>query len=329
MKSIRIAGTGSCVPPNIVTNKDLIKGGLETTDEWIIKRTGIRERRIAAPDTATSDLAHQAALQALDMAGLTPRQLDIIIMGTVTPDTCCPSAANHLQAKLDAPQAVAFDLTAACSGFIFAMNIAEQYLKNGVYRNALIIGAEIMSRTLDWNDRASCVLWGDGAGAAVLTGDDKGGEILSSHIYSDGANGQNLLLPGGGSQTTPITPESAAEGRHQLQLVEANLTFRIAVRRFMEGIEQEAKINGLDVANIDWIIPHQANVRMFQNIAQTMNLPMERFYLTLPKYGNISAASCAIALDEAVRDGSVQPGHLVCMPVFGGGLTWGSAMIRW
>ena len=329
MTSIRIAGTGSYVPPNVVTNEALIKGGLDTTDEWIAKRTGIRERRIAAPDMTTSDLAHQAALRALEMAGMTPQQIDMIIMGTVTPDTCCPSAANHLQAKLDAPQAVAFDLTAACSGFIFAMNVAEQFLKNGVYRTVLIVGAEIMSRTLDWNDRSSCVLWGDGAGAAILTSGGQGSEVLSSHIYSDGANGQNLLLPGGGSKTTPITPESAAEGRHRLQLVEANLTFRIAVRRFMEGIEQEAQTNGIDVAAIDWIIPHQANVRMFQNISQAMDLPMEKFYLTLPKYGNISAASCAIALDEAVRDGSVQPGHLVCVPVFGGGLTWGSAMIRW
>lgn len=329
MKSVRILGTGSYVPPNVVTNADLIKRGLDTSDEWIIKRTGIRERRIAAPDMTTADMAQLAAIQALEMAGMTPQQLDIIILGTVTPDTCCPSAANHLQAKLDAPQAVSFDVTAACSGFIFAMNLAEQYLKNGTYRNALIIGAETLSRTLDWNDRGSCVLWGDGAGAAVLSVGDRGSEILSSHIYSDGASGQNLLLPGGGSQTTPITPESAAEGRHRLRLVEANLTFRVAVRRFTEGIEQEAQANGIDVTAIDWIIPHQANTRMFQNISQSMDIPMERFYLTLHKYGNISAASCAIALDEAVRDGSIQPGHLVCMPVFGGGLTWGSALIRW
>ena len=209
------------------------------------------------------------------------------------------------------------------------MNIAAQYLKNGTYRNILIIGSEIMSRTLNWSDRTSCVLWGDGAGAAVLTVGDQGAEIMSSHIYSDGANGQNLLLPGGGSKTTPITHDSVEKGLHQLKMVEANLTFRVAVRRFMEGIEQEAHFNSIDVSAIDWIIPHQANIRMFQNIAQTMNLPMEKFYLTLPKYGNISAASCAIALDEAVRDGSVQSGHLICMPVFGGGLTWGSAMIRW
>jgi 3-oxoacyl-[acyl-carrier-protein] synthase-3 len=329
MESIRIVGTGSHVPPNIVTNQTLIEKGLDTSDEWITKRTGIRERRIAAPETATSDLAYEASLAALEMAGLSARQIDMIILGTVTPDTCCPSAANHLQAKLDAPQAVAFDITAACSGFIFAMNIAEHYLQLGTYRNILIVGAEIMSRTLDWTDRTSCVLWGDGAGAAVLTVGDQGGKILSTHIYSDGANGQNLLLPGGGSQTTPITHDSVERDLHRLKLVEANLTFRIAVRRFMEGIEQEARFNDIDVAAIDWIIPHQANLRMFQNISQTMNIPMEKFYLTLPKYGNISAASCAIALDEAVRDGSVQRGHLVCMPVFGGGLTWGSAMIRW
>ncbi len=329
MVAVRIIGTGSYVPPKILTNHDLQKMGLDTSDEWIVQRTGVSERRIADPNTATSDLGYQASLNALEMAGLAPKDIDLILVATITPDTCCPSAANWLQAKLDVPQAITFDITAACSGFIFALNVAEQYLKNKTCKNVLVVAAEVMSRTVNWRDRATCILWGDGAGAAVVTLDSQGPEILSTHLHTDGANGKDLLLPGGGSKTTPICHESVDQGLHYLNMVEANLSFRVAVRHFIESIREGLAYHHLQVEDVAWFIPHQANIRMFQNIAKTLKIPFERFYITLHKYGNISSASCAISLDEAVRDGTIKKDDLVCLPVFGGGLTWGSAMIRW
>jgi len=329
MDTIRMLGTGSYVPPRVLTNQDLVATGLDTSDEWISKRTGVRERRVAAPDVTASDLGYEAAVRALDMAGLTPADLDLIIMATITPDTCCPSAANWLQAKLDAPRAVTFDVTAACSGFIFGLNVAEQYLKNKSVRHVLVVASEIMTRTLNWKDRSTCILWGDGAGAALLTLGNEGPEILSTHIHTDGANGQDLLLPGGGSKTTPICHESVDKGLHTLNMIEASMSFRVAVRYFMDAIKESAEHNRVAEKDIAWFIPHQANIRMFRYISQSMHIPFEKFYMTLHKYGNISSASCAIALDEAVRDGSIRPQDLVCLPVFGGGLTWGSALIRW
>ncbi len=329
MESIRILGTGSYLPSNVLTNFDLQNMGLDTTDEWIVQRTGVSERRIADPDMATSDLGYHASRNALEMAGMTAKDIDLIIVATITPDTCCPSAANWLQAKLEASQAVTFDVTAACSGFIFGLNVAEQYLKNKTFQTVLVVAAEVMSRTLDWKDRRTCILWGDGGGAAVLTLGNEGHEILSTHVHTDGTNGEDLLMPGGGSKTTPISHESVDKGLHHLNMIEANLSFRIAVRRFMESIKEAAEFNNIDVEDINWFIPHQANIRMFQNISKSLKIPFERFYLTLQKYGNISSASCAITLDEAVRDGSIKPKDLICLPVFGGGLTWGSALIRW
>jgi 3-oxoacyl-[acyl-carrier-protein] synthase-3 len=303
--------------------------GLDTSDEWITKRTGVRERRVAAPEVTASDLGFEAAVRALDMAGLAPADLDLIIMATITPDTCCPSAANWLQAKLDAPRAVTFDVTAACSGFIFGLNVAEQYLKNKTVKHVLVVASEIMTRTLNWKDRSTCILWGDGAGAALLTLGSEGPEILSTHIHTDGANGQDLLLPGGGSKTTPICHESVDKGLHTLNMIEASMSFRVAVRYFMDAIKETAEHNRVSEKDITWFIPHQANIRMFQYISQSMQIPFEKFYMTLHKYGNISSASCAIALDEAVRDGSIRSQDLICLPVFGGGLTWGSALLRW
>jgi 3-oxoacyl-[acyl-carrier-protein] synthase-3 len=329
MDGIRILGTGSYVPPKVLTNFDLQKMGLDTSDEWITQRTGVRERRIADAGVNTSDLAYRASLKALDMAGMTAKDLDLIIIATITPDTCCPAAANWLQAKLDVPQAVTFDITAACSGFIFGLNVATQYLLTGFSKNVLVVGAEIMSRTLNWKDRATCILWGDGAGAAIVSKGKGGHQIFSTHIHTDGANGQDLLLPGGGSRTTPISHESVDKGLHTLNMIEANLSFKVAVRRFVDSVKEAVEYNHVAVGDIDWFIPHQANLRMFQSMAKSLKVPMERFYVTLHKYGNISSASCAIAFDEAVRDGSIKKDHLVCLPVFGGGLTWGSALIRW
>ncbi len=329
MESIRILGTGSYLPPKIITNYDLEKSGLDTTHDWIVKRTGVSERRMAEADVTTSDLAYEASLKALEMAGKKAEDVDLIIVATITPDTCCPSAANWLQAKLNATRAVTFDVTAACSGFIFALNVAEQYLKNKTAKIVLVVAAEIMTRTLNWKDRTTCILWGDGAGAALLSLGTEGHELLSTHLHTDGANGQDLLLPGGGSKTTPISHDSVEQGLHHLNMIEANLSFRVAVRGFMDGIQEAAEFNRVNTEDINWFIPHQANIRMFQHIARSLKIPFEKFYLTLHKYGNISSASCAISLDEAARDGSIQPGNLVCLPVFGGGLTWGSALIRW
>jgi len=329
MESVRILGTGSYVPPKVLTNYDLQEMGLDTTDEWVVQRTGVSERRIAEPEVTTADLGCEASLRALDMAGMTAKDVGLIILATITPDTCCPSGANWLEAKLDAPQAVSFDVAAACSGFIFGFNVAEQYLKTGTYKNVLVVASEVMTRTVNWKDRNTCILWGDGAGAAVLAMGTDGPEILSTHIHSDGENGQDLLMPGGGSKTTPISHESVDKGLHTLNMIEANASFRVAVRHFIESIKEAAQFNNIAVENINWFIPHQANLRMFQSMAKTLKIPFEKFYVTLHKYGNISSASCAIALDEAVRDGSIKKNDLVCLPVFGGGLTWGSTLIRW
>lgn len=329
MNKIKILGTGSYVPPKVLTNFDLQKMGLDTTDEWIYQRTGIKERRMADPEVATSDLAYHASIKALEASNMKIDDIDLIIVATITPDTCCPAAANWLQAKLNAPQAITFDVTAACSGFIFALNVATQYLLTGFSKNVLVVASEVMTRTLNWKDRSSCILWGDGAGAAILTTGEGGHQLLSTHIHTDGENGKDLLLPGGGSKTTPISHESVDRGLHYLNMIEANASFRVAVRHFIDSIKEAAEHNNIDISEIDWFIPHQANLRMFQSISKSLKIPMEKFYLTLEKYGNISSASCAIALDEAVRDGSIKEGDTICMPVFGGGLTWGSALIRW
>lgn len=340
-KRIQILGTGSFLPERILTNFDLEKI-LDTNDEWIYKRTGIRERRIAEPHINASDLAKEASLRAMEMGGVSVEELDLIIMTTMTPDTACPSGANWLEAKLGAERAVSFDVTAACSGFVFGLSVAEQYLKAGTFRTVLVASVEIMSRSLDWTDRESCILWGDGAGAVVLralddseagriTGKPEKGisEVLSIHIHTDGANGENLLLPGGGSKTTPISYESVDKKLHTLRMIKANESVRVAVKRFAEAAEEAAAFNGFQISDVRWIIPHQANLRMLQQVAKRLDVPIEKVYLTIEKYANISSATIPIALDEAVRNGSIQKGDLVVLTAFGGGLTWASSLIRW
>lgn len=328
MKRIGIVGTGSYLPEKVLSNFDLEKF-LDTDDEWIRTRTGIRERRVARADEAASDLALKASEQALATAGLAPDKVDLIIMATVTPDTQCPAGANWLEAKLGAVNAVSFDVTAACTGFLFALSIAEQYIKNGVYRNALVAASEIMSRTLDWTNRETCILWGDGAGAAVITEVEDGHRILSTHIHTDGAGGEGLLLPGGGSKTTPISYESVEKKLHNLDMIGANQSVKVAVKRFAEGCEEALRHNGFTLDDVKVIIPHQANIRILQGMAKRLDCSMDKVYLTIEKYGNISSATVPIALDEAVRDGTVQAGDLVLLTAFGGGLTWGSSLIRW
>ncbi|UCD71384.1 MAG: ketoacyl-ACP synthase III [Syntrophobacterales bacterium] len=331
MKRIAIRGTGSYLPEKVMTNFDLGKV-LDTNDEWVFKRTGIKERRIAAPDVDASDLAKDASLKAMEMGGYSAEDLDLIIMATMTPDTACPAGSNWLEAKLGAHRAVSFDILAACSGFIFALSVAEQYLRRGIYRNALIVASEIMSRTLDWTDRESCILWGDGAGAVVLEAvdsDEDIHEILSTHINTDGAGGENLLLPGGGSRTTPISYESVDKKLHYLKMIKANESVRIAVKYFAEACEEAVSYNGYSISDVKWIIPHQANIRILQSMAKRLNVPMERVYLTIEKFANISSATVPITLDSALRDGSIQAGDLLCLTAFGGGLTWASSLIRW
>ncbi len=325
---ITIRGTGSYLPPRVLHNRDLEKI-LETTDEWITQRTGVRERHIAEPDVTTSDLAFEAAKAALDMAQFPKEKLSLIIMATITPDTHCPAGANWLQAKMGVAQAVTFDVTAACSGFIFALNVAEQYLKAGTFNNVLVVAAEVMTRTLNWKDRSTAILWGDGAGAVLLSEAGEGPQILSTHIHTDGANGSNLLMPGGGSQTTPISHESVDKDLHTLKMIEASASVRVAVKHFADSCIEAVEANGVSIGEVDWIIPHQANLRMLQSVAKRLNVPFEKFYITVHKYGNISSASVAIALDEAVRTGAIRKGQLVLLTAFGGGLTWGSALIRW
>ncbi len=338
---IGIMGTGSFVPERILSNFDLERI-LETNDDWVYKRTGIKERRIAEPDINTSDLAKEASLRAMEMAGISAKDLDLIILATITPDTCCPSGANWLEAKLGAPRAVSFDVTAACCGFIFGLSVAEQYLKAGTFKNALVVASEIMSRCQDWTDRENCILWGDGAGAVVLQSFDGSlenqsllgqrremSEILSIHIHTDGANGDNLLMPGGGSKTTPICYESVDKKFHTLKMIKANESVRVAVKRFSEAAEEAASFNGIHLSDAKWIIPHQANLRIIQQVAKRLDIPFEKVYLTIEKYGNISSATIPIALDEAVRNGSIQKRDLIILTGFGGGLTWASSLIRW
>jgi 3-oxoacyl-[acyl-carrier-protein] synthase-3 len=314
-----------------MTNFDLEKI-LDTNDEWVYKRTGIKERRIADPEVTAADLGKEASLRAMEMCGVSAGDLDLIVLATMTPDTACPAGANWLEAKLGAHRAVSFDVLAACSGFIFALSVAEQYLRMGTYGNALVVASEIMSRTLDWTDRETCILWGDGAGAVVLEAVDSAGdihEVISTHIHSDGAGGENLLLPGGGSRTTPISHESVDKKLHTLNMIKANESVRVAVKYFAEACEEAVGSNGYSISDVKWIIPHQANIRILQSMAKRLDVPMEKVCLTIEKFANISSATVPITLDSAVRDGSIQSGDLLCLTAFGGGLTWASSLVKW
>jgi 3-oxoacyl-[acyl-carrier-protein] synthase-3 len=322
----RITGTGSYAPKKVITNHDLEKL-VDTSDAWIIERTGISERRIAEKDQTTSDLAYEASKKALKAAGVGPEDLDLILVATMTPDMILPSTSCVLQEKLGARKAAAFDLYAACSGFIYGMSVADAFIRSGVYKNILLVGAEILSRFMDWEDRATCILFGDGAGAAVIQRHAGKRGILSTHLHSDGSLGELIHVPAGGAQH-PASHDTIRKRMHFIRM-KGNETFKAAVRA-LEGVVQEAlTYNKVKPEQIDFLVPHQANLRIIQAMAQRLNMPMEKVVLTLPKYGNTSAASIPMALDEAVRDNRIKENDLLLFEAFGGGLTWASALVRW
>ena len=319
----RIAGTGSYLPEKVLTNDDLAKL-VDTSDEWIAARTGIRERHVAAEGETTSDLAYQASLRALEAAGVEAGELDLIIMGTTTPDLIFPSAACLLQHKLGANGCPAFDVNAACSGFIYALTIADKFIRSGAARTALVVGSETLTRMLDWSDRGTCVLFGDGAGAVVLKADAETG-ILSTHMHADGGKKELLWNPVGVS--VGFKPEEHNAGVRVLMT--GNEVFKHAVKALDSVVDEALDANGLDKHQLDWLVPHQANLRIIEATAKRLEMPMDRVIVTVDKHGNTSSASVPLALDQAVRSGQIQRGQLVLLEAFGGGFTWGSALLRY
>jgi 3-oxoacyl-[acyl-carrier-protein] synthase-3 len=322
-----IRGTGSYYPDRVLTNADLEKM-VDTTDEWITTRTGIKERRIAGPELASSDLAQRAADKALAAAGWTAKDLDLIMVATVTPDYLFPSCACTLQAKLVAPQAAAFDLSAACTGFIYGLSLSRALILSGEARRVLLVGVETLSRITDYEDRSTCVLFGDGAGAVCVEGtpEERRG-ILSVVIGSDGDQGNLLFMPGGGSRH-PASHETVDRRLHYMKM-EGNEVFKIAVRGMASIARQALDKAGCTAGDLDFLIPHQANMRIIEATAKRLDVPMEKVVVTIDRFGNMSAASIPIALDERVRSGRVRKGDLLGMVAFGAGLTWGAAVLRW
>ena len=319
----RIAGTGSYLPEKVLTNDDLAKL-VDTSDEWIAARTGIRERHVAAEGETTSDLAYQASLRALEAAGVEAGELDLIIMGTTTPDLIFPSAACLLQHKLGANGCPAFDVHAACSGVIYALTIADKFIRFGAAKTALVVGSETLTRMLDWSDRGTCVLFGDGAGAVVLKADAETG-ILSTHMHADGGKKELLWNPVGVS--VGFKPEEHNAGVRVLMT--GNEVFKHAVKALDSVVDEALDANGLDKHELDWLVPHQANLRIIEATAKRLDMPMDRVIVTVDKHGNTSSASVPLALDQAVRSGQIQRGQLVLLEAFGGGFTWGSALLRY
>jgi 3-oxoacyl-[acyl-carrier-protein] synthase-3 len=315
----RITGTGSYLPEKVLTNRDL-EQIVDTSDEWIYTRTGIRQRHIAAADENTSDLALVASRRALEASGLAPQDIDLVIVATTTADMVFPSTACLLQAKLGIANCPAFDMQAVCSGFVYALSTADQLLKSGQYRHALIVGAEVYSRILDWEDRATCVLFGDGAGAVVLSRSEQPG-ILASRLHADGRYANILSVPGSVSGGNVC-------GRPLLQM-EGNAVFKLAVKVLGEVAHETLAAAGLAKSELDWLIPHQANIRIIQATAKKLGLSMERVIATVDRHANTSAASVPLALDEAVRDGRIRSGQHVLLEGVGGGFTWGAVLLRW
>jgi len=329
MKEYRaiIAGTGHALPPGVLTNADLEKI-VETTDEWITSRTGIKERHKAAPEEYTSQFATAAARQALGRAKVDPADLDLIICATVCPDMTLPSTAVFIQSQLGAKRAAAFDLTAACSGFLYALTIADQFIRTGVHRHILIIGAELLTRYVDYTDRGTCVIFGDGAGAAVVTrSDDDRRGVLAARIQSDGDYADFLYTPGGGTRY-PASPESINQRLHFIKM-RGNELFKVAVRSMEEISRQVLDQAKMTPSDIDLLVPHQANQRITDAVADRLAMPAEKVYSNIARIGNTSSASIPICLDELATAGKLHPGMIVMLTAFGAGATWGSVLLRW
>lgn len=318
MHHLRVAGTGSYVPAGKLTNAEL-ETMVDTSDDWITSRTGIRERRIAAPEQATSDLAYEAAMAALKDAGLDASALGLIVVGTSTPDHVFPSVACKLQTRLGCGPVAAFDVNAACTGFVSALQVAEQFLRTGAAEHALVVGADTMSRIVDYGDRGTCILFGDGAGAFVLSRSDVPG-LLATRTYSEGAHYDKLFVAGGGS----LAP---AEGHVPHIKMNGKAIFQLAVRAMVSAIKDVAEAGGVTLSEVDYLVPHQANQRILRAVAESLGVPLERVVCTIENYGNNSAASVPLAFDLAVKDGRIGRGDTVALSAFGGGLAWGAALL--
>ncbi len=313
MSNSKIAGTGSYLPEKLLTNADL-ETMVDTTDEWIFSRTGIRVRHIAADGQFTSDLALNAANNALSSAGITAEQIDLIVVATTTPDKIFPSVATMLQRKLGVSGCPAFDIQAVCSGFIYALATADNFIKSGAAKCALVVGAETFSRITDYSDRSNCILWGDGAGAVILQASDEPG-IISTHLHADGHYENMLHVPRNSAGAETV-------------VMEGNAVFKMAVNTLDQIVDETLTANGLQKSDVDWLVPHQANIRILQATAKKLEMSMDRVVVTVSEHGNTSAASIPLALDVAVRDGRIKRGEIILMEAFGGGFTWGSALVK-
>jgi 3-oxoacyl-[acyl-carrier-protein] synthase III len=326
VKRARVIGTGSCVPDKVLTNSDLEKF-LDTTDDWIVSRTGIRERHIAADGEYTSDLATRAAERALAMAGVRGDEIDLIVVGTITGDFPWPATACLVQKNLGATGAAAFDVSAACSGFVYALDAAVRRIETGASKKALVIGAEILSRAIDWEDRNTCILFGDAAGAVVLEGQEGENGVLSTHLHADGSYWELLYQPGFGSRYP--ASEAGIKERLPFLKMQGNEVFKVAVRSLSDVALEALAANGMSVQDLDLFIPHQANRRILEATAKRLGLNDEQVYINVDRFGNTSGASIPLALDEANRAGRIKAGDIIMFDAFGGGFTWASALLRW
>ncbi len=334
MRRSRMIGVGAHAPAKVLSNHDLERI-VDTNDEWITTRSGIRERRIATEAETTSDLAAAASRGALEMAGIGPGEVDLIVLGTATPDMPLPSTACHLQRKIGAKRAAAFDVSAGCSGFLYAMAVADNFVKTGHAKTALVVGVEILSKFINWKDRTTCILFGDGAGAVVLRGEEAPAHgagtrptgVLSTHIHSDGEGWNLIMIPGGGTQHPP-SARTLDEGLHTIHM-QGKETFKVAVKSLAEVAGEALAANGVSKDDVQHVISHQANSRIIQAVVDRLGLDEKRVHVNLDRYGNTSAASIPITLDEGVRGGRVKEGELILMTAFGAGLTWGSALATW
>ncbi len=326
--SSRVAGSGRGLPERRLTNADIEKM-VDTTDAWIVERTGIRERRILDPALATSDLASEAARNACKNAGIAPESIDCIIVATVTPDVPFPATATYVQRKIGAQAGVAaFDLSAACAGFLYGLSTADAFLARGQFKRVLVVGVEILSRIIDWTDRNTCVLFGDGAGAVVLVPEERAGRgVLSTHLYADGAYADLLYTPAGGTKM-PVTAEVLASRQNYVKM-NGREVFKMGVRNMAAAARTALEANGLGPGDISWVFAHQANIRIIEGVAERVGIPLSRFFLNIERFGNTSSASLPIALDEAVEAGKLAEGDLLLFTALGGGLAWASAVMRW